>query len=333
MIPRPNIENMMERFQTAWRERPQDREVRFLRLAGCIARVRIVGKELATLLRPALQHLEVDEGPVDLRVDVLDEEEFEAPSYRLTEPVSFQLRGDYAIQSLNQTRSILDRKDSLLMVAIKDRKSLSAYEIGRPWHAPLAIWHRDLGLPIIHAGAVAYRDPGLLIGGPSGSGKSHTCLQCAFDGAGFLGDDMVALRAHGGDFTAHSLYGSTFLEPGDLGFFPQLKAEELECEPGPEEKALAFLPVRRVPQCDIKAVILPRIVPGLERARLRVAKPSEVLLELGPSTIQVGRLSPGALAFGMLGELGRAVPSYHLELAHGVRSDPDVPGMLRGLLS
>ena len=54
----------------------------------------------------------------------------------------------------------------------------------------------------IHAGAVAIGGRGLLILGPSGSGKSALALALMALGARLVADDRVILRAEGGDLLA-----------------------------------------------------------------------------------------------------------------------------------
>ena len=54
----------------------------------------------------------------------------------------------------------------------------------------------------VHASCIAFEDCGVLIQGPSGSGKSDLALRLVDEGAALVSDDYVALEATGGDVTA-----------------------------------------------------------------------------------------------------------------------------------
>lgn len=56
---------------------------------------------------------------------------------------------------------------------------------------------------VLHATAVAFETRGLLLLGPSGSGKSALALALMALGAGLIADDRVALRVHGRHLIAH----------------------------------------------------------------------------------------------------------------------------------
>jgi len=136
---------------------------------------------------------------------------------------------------------------------------------------------------------------------------------------------MVALERTSQGFLAHGLYSSTFLEPDDMTRFPDLKNVSLPRYPE-EKKHLGFVSGRRSKQVPIDSIVLPRVVAGIERSKLRRATPMEVLLKLGPSTIQVGKLSSGRIGFELLADLAERVPGYHLDLGS------DVPQALACLL-
>ena len=61
---------------------------------------------------------------------------------------------------------------------------------------------------LVQASAVALDDSGLLIIGPSGSGKSSLAIEMIAMGAELIGDDMVALSAKGGAIFAASPPGA-----------------------------------------------------------------------------------------------------------------------------
>lgn len=56
----------------------------------------------------------------------------------------------------------------------------------------------DRATPLLHASAVAIDGCGVMLSGPSGSGKSDLTLRLIADGAVLIADDQVAVRAHDG---------------------------------------------------------------------------------------------------------------------------------------
>lgn len=301
-------------FDRALAAHPEEAVVCEIRLGGGGARVRFLGRRLATRLRRPLAHLEARSSVADFRIDVWDEQVCRVPNPIPGEPVSFHLQDDYAVHRLRNSTAVLARRAQHLVGSVTSADSLSLYELGRPWHAPLCIWHLDRGTPLVHSGALAGTRGAILVGGPAGSGKTTTCLLAHRAGAGYLGDDLVALEQDGSDFLAHSLYASTFLTSGDGERFPDLKLESPR-QAG-EGKWLGVVPGAGPDRCRITAVVLPVVSGG--RSRLRPARPSEVLLRLGPSSLQVGLLSPGRIGFELLAGLAERVPGYHLELGSHV---------------
>ena len=300
---------MNEAFSTSLQGSPERLRTHHYRLADRVLRIRFLGTELRELLGPALDHLEVEPTTeIDLCIDVWEGDCPVDPAHpRFSEP------GSCFVHNLSQSVSVLERKKDHLVCCIRDRSRLSLYERGRPWHGCLCIWLLGRGLPVVHAGAVSGPGGGLLVGGPAGSGKTSTCLRAWRWGASYLGDDQVALETKDNRFYAHSLFGSTLLAPGGQERFPWLGPGEISSLPQ-ELKSLHFLPAPKVPSCEVSAILLPRVHRTQPDHTLHLLPPSQALLELGPSSIQIGRLSPGRVGFELLAEISARIPAYRLTL-------------------
>lgn len=286
----------------------------FFTLGGRVMQLSCLGQELFQLLTRPLAHLATEETKPDLLVEVWDESTNDESCPLPAQDLSFVFQDGEVIHHLPFSTTVLNRESQHLVSSVRSASQLSLYECGRPWHAPLSIWHLDQGLPIIHAGAVAKGHGAVLVGGASGSGKSTVCLSAALEGFTYLGDDMVALEETGQGFRVHSLYGSTFLKPEDVSGYPQLVSDQVLPRYSWEEKTLSFPPTEMQQICPVVAVVLPVVTGSQRRSTLEELRPSESLLGLGPSTHQVGVLNPGRLGFELLAKLVESVPSYRLEL-------------------
>ena len=83
---------------------------------------------------------------------------------------------------------------------------------------PLLHWGlMDESSHLLHAGAVANDDGGVLLGGSGGSGKSTCALACIDAGFRFVSDDYV-LMTGGGRPTAHSIFCTAKVRPEGVRF-------------------------------------------------------------------------------------------------------------------
>jgi hypothetical protein len=141
---------------------------------------------------------------------------------------------------------------------------------------------------------------------------------------GFAGDDRVLLGADP-EPTLVGLYGTAKTNPEDAGVFPGLAA--LGGRPTPMENGKllhdigAWAPDAWVAGFPIRAVVMPRVVPGVGGG-LRPADPSSALRILGPPTMM--RWPTFARAtLGALGRIFRSVPCWELDCGPDRRAIPD----------
>lgn len=319
---------LADAFSEAKNKHPQELVHYHLLLAGYSVRLRIVGRVLAKALAPVWDHLHTSKSEsCGFTIDLWDENATSTKCPLPGKAPSFYLEDGYALQRLAQSTSAINRTQGSVVGCAKDGTALSLYELGRPLHAALSIWHLDRARPLVHAGCFRSATKAALVGGCSGSGKTTVCVQAALNGFSYLGDDLIALEQTTTRFVAHSLYASTFLLPSDLTRLQGLGPIEYPRYPN-QDKALGYVPGRKLSSCALDAVLLPSVQPG-EATRLVPARSSEVLMGLAPSTLGMGMLSPGVPGFELLGNLASAVPGYHLNL--GDDADQVLPSLLEQL--
>ena len=173
------------------------------------------------------------------------------------------------------------------------------------------------GRQLVHGAAVGIGGRGVLLAGPGGSGKSTTTLACLEAGLQIVGDDYAAVQLVGRRARVWNLYGS-------------IKVGERDGGPGGRDDRRSLilgedLPGAPTEALDLAAVLLPRVVGGLESSLLK-AGPADALRALAPSTLlQAPHEEQPSL--GLLADLARAVPAHHLHLG----ADRGVPAILKAV--
>lgn len=319
---------------------PHPGGVRELRLAGHTLRLRCATPALSAALGPPLAHLEPadDPGrPPDLEVSVM-----EAPggpgshawrpwagpagaaNVRLTAAVTASRRLHYEL--MDAGICLYDPSSRRGVVVVEPTPALPLHLRAAPLRLLLHWWGRDLGMQLLHAGAVSLEGRALLLVGPSGSGKSTLATACHAAGFDYLGDDYV-LVTPGPPLAVHSLYRSAKLAFSGLELLDIAPAAIRNQGLG-DEKAMLFHDDRLVRAATPHAVVLPRVVPGRPRPPRRL-RPAEALRALAPSTlIQLTGSGQGDLT--RLAGLTRRLPAYQLEVGADLAAAVD---QLRGLLA
>jgi hypothetical protein len=219
----------------------------------------------------------------------------------------------------------LDRSGQHLVGWVSRSDKLSLYELGKPLHFPLLLWHRDQGAEVIHAALVSKHGEGVLFAGKGGAGKSTLALACLEAGFDYLGDDYIGLEACGdGSFQGHSIFSATWFMADHLTGFPRLVPHAIYPERPEQEKTLVLLsrvfPGRLATSTRIRALVLPRVT-GNASGRFRPASKRDALFALAPTSI-VLLPSSGARALDKLARLTERVPAYWLELGRNLNAVP-----------
>ena len=184
-------------------------------------------------------------------------------------------------------------------------------------------WLRDRGVHLLHAGAVGTEDGGVLIVGKSGSGKSTTTLSALQTSLTYAGDDYVAVSTDGP--YVHSLYGSGKLMPDHVNRLPFLLPALANPDELGKEKAVVYVqeqwPRNITAGFPLRAIIVPRVVPGRVKAQLERASALAGLAALAPSTVfQMHTRGQDSLV--RMRRIAQQVPSYVLEVGSDMDSIP-----------
>jgi hypothetical protein len=342
------FQTLHERFLTAGDE--SGILERALAIGPVRVRLRFAGEELAQRMLPAFAHLAVDDPAVpDLTLSVWDSRStgVEVPPFPWR-PRDLRQRGEVAGYNDARVRTVYhgDVLDptlgfhALSMYDATGRNGIFWVESPErvPWPEaaeplrPLLHWGLlDASRHLVHAGAVANRDGGVLLGGSGGSGKSTSAVACIEAGFKFVSDNYVLLT--GGDrVVAHSVFCTAKVRPEGARFHPWVRELVQEVDHGTGEKYVLDLhrhmPERLALSTSIDAVLLPRLGDG-GRVLARPISPTQALLALAPSTIYQ-LPSSRETSLGPMAELVRRVPAYVLELG----GPPDqVPAVIAELLA
>jgi len=273
-----------------------------LKVAGRTVHWRCQDAELSRQLLRPLAHLQMESGTApELEIEILAQ-----PAQPVADGVFFDFSPDgrFAGQRLPRSFSLFRRQPAKIIASYQPPELLSLYELGRPLHAMLSLWLNQMGAPLVHAGMVAVHGRGLLVAGPSGAGKTTTCLSALHQKQRFLGDDMVALDE---SFWAFSLYATTFLLRAEREKRSWLGPEYLEPRYPWEDKTLTYLYPRFSDQLLQCAAVDELLLPGRQALNQQLP-PIQALLGLAPSSLLVGPLSAGQCGLELLSRLVARVP-------------------------
>lgn len=334
--PRAEHAALADGFARAW-EQCVGRDEGWFVFIDRPVRLRVAGEALAADLFQAFSHLRIappSSNPA-LTVDLWDERATGVSLPRLGptgDPndqgeTHVSEKGRFVVVARPRTRTVTDRKESHLVGWVARNDHLTLYELGRPLHSELLLWHKDRGALAIHAGMVARDGEAILLGGPGGAGKSTSALVSLLAGFEYMADDYVALTTcPQGGYTGHSLYCSTHLEPHHLERFPELEPHAIPGRLPREDKSLVLLshvrPAGLSRKASIRAVALPRVVDA-EETSLRPASKVDGLLRMAPSSLLLlpyAGLIEGE--FERLGHFLEDIPTYWLELGRDLDRIP-----------
>lgn len=218
---------------------------------------------------------------------------------------------------------------------VAEAERIPYWEEATPLVYLLDWWLRERDMYMLHAGAVGTRAGGVVVVGKSGSGKSTTSLSSLNSDLLYAGDDYVGVSL-GPQPEVHSFYSSGKLMQNHVDRLPFLLDVLANRERLAVEKAVVYVnerwPERMASGFPLRAVVAPRVTPGLVEARALEASPAEAFRALAPSTVfQMHTRGQDSLVRAR--RLLETVPSYVLELGSDMDSIPRVVGDLIERLS
>lgn len=338
-------EDFATKFSESLAQFPQlVRTAEFL-MAGSVVRATIVGPTLFDAFVRAFSHLQITSGSrmAELQVRLWDVEAtgigdaHDVVTYdpsQTGETVPSE-DGRYVYFGRPQLQTVLDRTNGTITGSVGSAARLTLYDMGRPLHSELLLWHHDHNLLPVHAGFVSRGGDGVLLAGPGGSGKSTTSVMCHLAGFSYLADDYVAVEwRDDGIVHGHSIYNSTHIDPTHLQRFPNaITSTAVSGTLTREDKSLVMLSQAHAGdfsgEARIRVIGLPRVA-HTPRTTVRRASKVEALLRLAPSSLFLMPYEGmGRTGFARLNELVQTIPSYWLELGEDLQ---EIPGVVDQLL-
>jgi hypothetical protein len=332
-------------FETGLESNSGTAFVRTYRLAGQLVRFRVLGAELARSAHRPIAHLTeptpvngdgAGAEPPELTIDLWDESAIDLAcagcvahdDLTLQSQVTASHAGRFVVDERAQFVTAFDRAAGRIIGWVGDASRLTRYELGRPLHSQLLLWHRDRGVRAVHSGLVARDGQGVLFGGPGGSGKSTVSLTCLGAGLDYLADDYVGLEPDGeGGYRGYSLYSSTAVNPTHMRrCFPDLVEHEIPGVLPHEDKSLVLLselfPEQLPRVAQIRAIALPRVA-NTDRTTIRPATTFDALLRLAPSSLMaLPHANSGVSGLDILTDFVSSVPTFWLDLGRDLAEIP-----------
>jgi hypothetical protein len=220
--------------------------------------------------------------------------------------------------------SVLDRAGTRAWYWVADAQRIPYWEQSTPMVYLLDWWLRDRGLHMLHAGAVGTPEGGVILVGKSGSGKSTATLSTLQSDLMYAGDDYVAVSLEPRP-RVHGLYGSGKLMPDHVQRLPFLLQALANSDQLDVEKAVVYVheqwPANMSTGFPLRAILAPRVTPGLDQARITEASPLAGFTALAPSTV-FQMHTRGQDSLMRVRRLVETVPSYTLELGSDMASIP-----------
>jgi hypothetical protein len=306
-------------------------------------RVRYLDAHLASLLHPAVAHLEsgVQSGEADLLIHVFAATE---PPLQLTREAWVESSKRWKTKTFDRDRVFTHflpgddgRLDVLLgaqreaFTCFRDPRHIPAWDVATPFRDLLQGWNRLQGGHVIHGGVVADDRNAILLAGAGGAGKSSTALACLLQSdLFFLGDDLCLVRRDARDITVYSLYNSTKLLPHDVPRFGDGLAPYDDSSRGDGKPTFYAFPKFRDRLTTIrplKAILLLQVHDSPE-TRLQAARAGDAWKAVGPSTLAL--VPSDASGFQWLADLVSDLPAWHLLL--GARRELIPPAIKQVLL-
>lgn len=220
--------------------------------------------------------------------------------------------------------SVLERGGRRGWYWVADAQRIPYWEQATPLVYLFDWWLRERDMHMLHAGAVGTPVGGVVLVGKSGSGKSTAALSSLDSDLVYAGDDYVGVSLEPQP-EVHSFYSSGKLMQNHVDRLPFLLDALANGDRLAVEKAVVYVnerwPAKMATTFPLRALLLPRVTPGLVGARVLETSPAAAFRALAPSTVfQMHTRGQDSLVRAR--RLVERVPSYELELGSDMASIP-----------
>jgi hypothetical protein len=305
-------------LEKARQRAPSDSASQVYRFARNLVRAEGCSPELASTVLRAFGHLRADAAaaaPAQLSISLWNGASAEVSAIQFGDYcVSTDARfvGNHGADWL----AMYDRARRHLIACVPSPARLSFLARARPLKDLLLLWYADQGYQPIHASMVATSaGDGVLISGPTGSGKSTTALACVRAGFRFLADDCVALGKVDNDVVGFSIYSSCLVRPEmiDDRCIPTADAND-DVKGRVLIYAAENFPAQISSEAPVRALLIPRLVGAAETTVHPLSK-REALHALFPHALTVDPAGAARVdAFVALADLLQNTACYQLDL-------------------
>ncbi|HEY4348826.1 MAG TPA: hypothetical protein VGM80_14675 [Gaiellaceae bacterium] len=283
--------------------------------------------------------LRADDGPADLTLDVWDPIETGVrPARADAELAALESHGEVLAFSPGaaELRHVGADFDMLLEPHGRATGWVSSSQVPgwhrlRPWQRIFVAALAADGAESVHASMVARAGAGVLISGPSGTGKSTTTFACLAAGLQCLGDDAIAIDLDGGAPRASTVHATVKVDVVELARYAAFEAQSDPIDdPDRDERALrlgGFPSPLVTGSARVAAIAFPRLVdtPGSRTHPLPASRAATELIRNALS-VDGNRLGP---VFASMTELAEAVPCFVLEVG---RDSAGLAAAVEGLI-
>lgn len=266
----------------------------------------------------------------------------EGESLRVAHQLGVTPEHDHALsgeEAPTPALSALDSEAGHAWYWVEDADRIPYWDESAPLRYVFDWWLRDHGVHLIHAGAVGTARGGVVLVGKGGSGKSTSTMAALQSDLDFAGDDYVGVSLEP-TVWVHSLFSTGKLVPEHAERLPFLGSaltidERRNLKPnalGPA-KAVVYAqehwPERLTAGFPLRAILVPRITPGLTEARIIPVPATIGLTALAPSTVLQMHVQGGD-SLQRMRRLAESVPSFVLQAGSDI---PSIPRAISALLT
>jgi hypothetical protein len=339
------IDLLAERFARARAARPHAASEQVLMVGGAPVRARVVGCELAMILRRALvpadgvADWESDRGDGGiLELDLWDEGATGVGLERRPsrpwdherwgpagERLGIAPDGRYVRFSGPDFEIRLDRIRQRAVGWVRSASLLSSWHRARPLQTLFAAWIGARGATVVHAALVSRPGAGILLPGPGLSGKSTVTAACGDRGFGLLGDDTAVLELLDQTVRGHCVHAAIKLRRAGLNRHPGLAGLAHDCGAPWEDEAVVFVkeafPEQVVASVPLAALAFPTLSADAETTFAPIPR-AEALRALMGCVLSV---EPGKVgeAFAAVADTVDHIPAYRLSVGSATDRIPD----------